>query len=178
MGDLGEVSLNEITKESQQANSLINYQKVKDTNLVYQDFETFRYEGLKAGDTIFKTNLPAIVGHTYILRSINTGYYDIITAFKVQRKDSDGSLIIFWKPIEQFDTPHDSRREKTKSSDAEILKSANASLDRDIFSGVKPEVNNGIVSLRGTILKENLAFAIQLANSSGATKIINLLTIK
>lgn len=178
LADLGEVSLNEITKERQSANSLINYQKVKETNSVYQDFETLRYQGLKTDETIFKASLPTIVGHTYILRSINADYYDILTAFKVQRKDSDGSLVIFWKLVEQFETPHRSTREKTKSSDAEILKSLKGWMGRDIFSNVQAEVNNGIVSLRGTIPKENLPYAVQLANSSGATKIINLLMIK
>ncbi len=105
-------------------------------------------------------------------------YYDILVAFKVQRKDVDGSLVIFWKPIEQFETPHRSISEKAQSSDAEIIKSMKSWLGRDIFSNVQVEVNNGVVNLRGTVSKEHLAYAIQLTNSSGATKVINFLTVK
>ncbi len=178
LADLGEMPLGEITKESPSANSLINYKKVKDTNSVYEDFETFRYQGLKAGETVFKSYLPAIVGHTYLIRSINPGYYDVLTAFKVQRKDLDESLILFWKPLEQFETPRRSVSEKTRLPDAEILKSIQRSLGREIFSNVQAEVNNGVVSLKGTISKENLAYAVQLADSAGAVKVINLLTVK
>ncbi len=178
LADLGEVSLNEVTKESPSANSIINYQKVKDTNLVYEDFQTLHYQGLKTSETIFKGLLPAIVGHTYLVRSINTEYYDILAAFKVQRKDSDGSLVIFWKLIEQFVTPHRSNSEKTQLPDVEILKNTKGWLRSDIFSNVQAEVNNGVISLRGTISKENLAYAVQLANSSGATKVLNFLTVK
>jgi hypothetical protein len=178
LADLGEVSLNEITKESPSANSIINYQKVKDTNSVYEDFQTLRYQGLKTNETIFRGSLPAIVGHTYLVRSISTDYYDILVAFKVQRKDSDGSLVIFWKLIEQFVTPHRSNSEKTQLPDVEILKNTKGWLRSDIFSNVQAEVNNGVISLRGTISKENLAYAVQLANSSGATKVLNFLTVK
>lgn len=178
LADLGEISLNEITKESPSANSIINYQKVKDTNSVYQDFETLHYQELKTNETIFKARLPVTVGHTYLVRSINADYYDILVAFKVQRKDSDGSLVIFWKPIEQFETPHRSTSEKTQSSDMEILKRTKGWIGSDKFSNVQAEVNNGVVSLRGTVSKENLAYAVQLANSYGATKVINLLTVK
>lgn len=178
MADLGEISLNEITKESPSANGIINYQKLKDTNSVYQDFETLHYQELKTNETIFKGRLPVAVGHSYLVRSINADYYDILAAFKIQRKDSDGSLIIFWKLIMQFETPHRSASEKNQLSDAEILKRTKNSMSPSIFSNVQIEVNNGVVSLRGTVPKENLAYAIQLANSSRATKIINLLAVK
>jgi hypothetical protein len=178
LADLGEVSLNEITKESSSVNSLINYQKVKDTNSVYEDFQTLHYQGLKTNETIFKGLLPAIVGHTYLVRSINTEYYDILAAFKVQRKDLDGSLVIFWKPIEQFETPHRSVSEKNQLSDAEILKRMKGWVGSDKFSNVQAEVKSGVVSLRGTISKEDLAYAVQLANSYGATKVVNFLTVK
>lgn len=178
LADLGEVSLNEITKESQSVNTLIDYQKVKDTNTVYQDFYTFRYQGLKTNKIIFKSHLPANVGHTYLVRSINADYYDILVAFKVQRKDSDGSLVIFWKTIEQFETPHRSISEKTQLTDAEILNKTKNWLRSEIFSNVQAEVSGGIITLRGTVSKENLAYAVQLSNSAGAVKVINLLTAK
>lgn len=178
LADLSEIPLNEITKESPSANSLINYQKVKDTNSVYEDFETFRYQGFKAGETIFKSYLPAIVGHTYLLRSLNADYYDVLVTFKVQRKDWDGSLIIFWELLEQFETPHRSVSDRTQLTDAEILQKTKQQMRSEIFSKVQVEVNNGVVSLRGTISKENLAYALQLVNSSGAVKVVNLLTVK
>ncbi len=176
--DLGEVSLSEITKENASIKSLINYQKVKDTNSVYEDFYTFRYQDLKTNETIFKNSLPSIVGHTYLVRSLNPDYYDILIAFKVQRKDADGSLVIYWKPIEQFETPYRSISEKAQMSDEEIFKRMKIWMLSHKFSNVRIEVDNGVVSLQGTIAKENLAHAVHFANKYGATKVINLLTVK
>ena len=176
--DLGEVPLSDVTKESQSADGLINYQKMKDTNSVYQDFSSFRYEGLKYNGVVFTSHLPAVAGHTYVVRSLREDYYDVLVAFKVLRKDADGSLVIFWKLLEQFETPKREGSQKSRLSDGEILKNTQGWLRAEYFSGVQTEVNNGVVSLRGTIAKDKLAYAIQLANGSGATKVLNFLTGK
>ncbi len=178
MTDLGEISLNDITKESPSADGLINYQNTRNTNSIYQDFSLFRYEGLKNNGIVFTSRLPAVSGHTYVIRSIREDYYDVLVAFKVQRKDDDGSLVIFWKLLEQFETPKRQDSRKTRLPDAEILKSTQGWLRSDYFSNVQAEINNGVTTLRGTIAKDKLAYAVQLANSSGATKVINFLTVK
>ncbi len=165
MIDLGEVPLNDITKESQSADGLINYQSVKNTNSVYQDFLMFRYEGLKNKGGFFTSWLPALTGHTYVIRSMREDFYDVLIAFKVQRKDTDGSLVIFWKLLEQFDTPKREDSQKAKLTDAEILKNTQGWLRSEYFSGVRAEVNNSVTSLRGTIAKDKLAYAIQLAEA-------------
>ncbi|CAN5151296.1 hypothetical protein BH20ACI1_BH20ACI1_11160 [soil metagenome] len=179
MIDLGEVPLNEITKESPSADGLINYQSVKKTNSVYQDFSIFRYEGLNYNGLVYTShNLPPVTGHTYVVRSMREDYYDVLVAFNVKRKDADGSLVIFWKLLEQFDTPKRENSQKARLSDEEITKNTQGWLRGDYFSKVKAEVNNGVISLHGMIEKDKLAYAIQLSNSSGATKVLNFLTVK
>lgn len=178
MIDLGDVSLSDITKESPSADGLVNYHNAKSSNSVYRDFSQFRYEGLKHNGLVFKSYLPAVTGHTYVLRSLSEDYYDVLVAFKVERKDTDGSLIIFWKLLEQLETPKRENSQKSQLSDVEILKNTQGWLRAEYFSNVQAEVNNGVISLRGTIVKEHLAYAVQLANNYGATKVINLLTVK
>jgi hypothetical protein len=73
------------------------------------------------------------------------------------------------------------RREKSQKvllSDAEILKSTERWLSAGYFSGVQADVADGVTSLRGTIAKEHLAYAVQLAHDSGAVKVLNLLAVK
>ena len=178
MIDLGEVPLSDVTKESPSADGLVNYQNVKKTDSVYQDFLIFRYEGLKYNGMVYTSYLPAAAGHTYVIRSINEDYYDILAAFKVERKDADGSLIIFWKLLDQFETPKRENSKKIQSTDEELLKKLQNWLRIDYFSKVKVEVNDSVVTLSGIIAKDKMAYAVQLATADGAIKVINHLTIE
>jgi hypothetical protein len=101
--DLGKTSLNEIGEQTKSFSFLIEYQppsNVPDGRIEQQRARDFEVEG-----TNFKNRLPVIVGHSYLLRAITYDEADVMVAFKVQRKDDDGSLIIFWKLIKQFDKP-------------------------------------------------------------------------
>lgn len=59
---------------------------------------------IDAGQT-YRRYLPAVINHTYILRSISYDRFDVLVAFRVVRKDSDGSLILLWKKLKEFPTP-------------------------------------------------------------------------
>ncbi|MDQ3712353.1 MAG: BON domain-containing protein [Acidobacteriota bacterium] len=178
MADLEEVSLSEITKETSGAASLVNYQNAKDVNLCREDYYSAHRDGLKLGETIFKPRLPAITGHTYLVRSIVYDRYDILVAFQIRRKDADGSLVIFWKQLEQFEMPHRNDSKKTQVSDAKLLLEIKSWARPDMFPNLQAEVNNGVVILRGKISKDKIAYAVQLANSAGAIKVVNLLTVE
>jgi len=178
ISDLGEIPLAGITKEIPSAVSLANYQNAKDLSLCARDYNLAYREGLKLDETTFKIQLPAIVGHTYLVRSVSYDYYDILAAFQVHRKDTDGSLIIFWKQLEQFETPQRNNFQKTQVSDEKILLETKGWSRSDIFPNVKAEVSDGVMTLRGRISKGKLAYAVQLANSAGARKVINLLTVE
>jgi len=49
--------------------------------------------------------LPVKVNTTYLLRSINYVASDVLVAFRVVRKDSDGSIIIIWKLLKNYPRP-------------------------------------------------------------------------
>jgi hypothetical protein len=61
--------------------------------------------GFERENIIYKNRFPVTVGHTYVLRAISYDEADTLVAFKVHRKDTDGSLIIFWKPIKNYEKP-------------------------------------------------------------------------
>ncbi len=178
MADLGEVALNEITKEVSSVISLSNYENARDLTSCRRDRSLFAKQGLKLNETTFKGQLPAIIGHTYTVRSVVFGYYDILTAFRVYRRDADGSLIIFWKQLEQFETPRQSNSQKNQPNDAEILLKTKNWARLEGFANLQAEVSDGVVTLRGTTSESVLANAVQFANDAGATKVINLVIIE
>jgi hypothetical protein len=104
MSDLGEISLAEVGEKTNGFSFLMEYKPV--TNETEGRIESRRFSaGFKVGEVVFNRRLPAIVGHSYFLRAISYDQADVMVTFKVQRKDADGSLILLWKLIKQFDNP-------------------------------------------------------------------------
>lgn len=61
--------------------------------------------GFEVGGVRYRNRLAASVNDTYALRSISYGSADVLVAFRVVRKDSDGSVIILWKMLKEFPKP-------------------------------------------------------------------------
>lgn len=101
--DLGEISLTDITKDTAEAIFLANYRPP--TNEPEVRIEQRRAHNYETGGISYKNRLPAIVGHSYVLRAISFENADVLVAFKIHRRDADGSLIIFWKSLENFEKP-------------------------------------------------------------------------
>jgi hypothetical protein len=51
------------------------------------------------------STVPAQVNFTYAVRSINYRESDVLVAFRVVRKEIDGSVVILWKMLKRFPTP-------------------------------------------------------------------------
>ena len=66
--------------------------------------------GFNVADLTYKSFQTASVGRTYIVRSVNYESSDALVAFFVVRQDTDGSLILLWKKLKQFPTPHLARQ--------------------------------------------------------------------
>jgi len=101
--DLGEIPLAEVSKEILDVSFLANYKPP--LNISEIRIEQRKARNYEANGIIYKSRMPAVVGHTYVLRAITFDRADVLIALKVHRKDADGSLIIFWKIIEVFEVP-------------------------------------------------------------------------
>ncbi len=101
--DLGAISLTDVSENTAEANFLLNYKPpTKEDEVRNEAQKAYNYE---ADGLIYKSRVPSVVGHIYLLRSINFNDWDILVAFKVYGKDTDGSLIFFWKMLKQFEKP-------------------------------------------------------------------------
>ncbi len=104
MADLGNVPLSSVDENSIEVSQLFDYQAKVIEPEARTEFR-FLHKGLDVGGVTYKKQLPAIPGNTYILRAISFDEADTLVAFNVYRKDEDGSLIIFWKKLKDFEKP-------------------------------------------------------------------------
>jgi hypothetical protein len=61
--------------------------------------------GFEAEDWTYKSRLPVFTKQTYVVRSVDYGTSDVLVAFRVVRKDVDGSVILVWKILKKFSKP-------------------------------------------------------------------------
>ncbi|HEY0047761.1 MAG TPA: hypothetical protein VGB68_00640 [Pyrinomonadaceae bacterium] len=109
IADLGEMPLAGVSRETGAAIFLAGYKPP--VNMPEIRSEQSKSRNYKAGDVEYRDSVPAIAGHTYVLRAITFDRADVLVALKVHRKDADGSLTVFWKLLEQFEKPLIARAE-------------------------------------------------------------------
>jgi len=100
MQNLGDVPLAEITLGDSRTSVLANYRAP--TNEALARSARMRLgRGIIINGEFYQPKLPLVVNNTYLLRSINFGETDVLVAFRVIRKDQDGSATILWKLLKQ-----------------------------------------------------------------------------
>lgn len=72
--------------------------------------------GVKHGDFTYQDRVPVHIGKTYVVRSVNYNDTDTLVAFRVVRKDDDGSVILLWKMLKKFPTPKLATKEQLKTN--------------------------------------------------------------
>ncbi|MEO8073256.1 MAG: hypothetical protein ABI891_12905 [Acidobacteriota bacterium] len=103
IADLGSVPLSSVTQTSGEVSFLYNYRPpTKETEVRIEQRKAYNYETETA---TYRSRVLYSIGHSYALRTIDFERADILVAFKVHRKDVDGSLIIFWKLLENYEKP-------------------------------------------------------------------------
>ena len=101
---LGDLRLEEITLEHQGARFMAAY--LPPGELPKARVEQRRFgAGITVDNELYQARLPAEINTAYLLRSINYDRSDVLVAFRVIRKDTDGSLIIAWKLLKNYEKP-------------------------------------------------------------------------
>lgn len=113
--NLGDVSLDQVSSDHGATRALLDYTppvKEADVRAEYQKL----WQGIELTGFMFKSRVPAKVSNTYLLRSISVDRSDIVTAFRIVRQDSDGSLILVFKVLKKFPAP---KMERTQTASAQ-----------------------------------------------------------
>jgi len=61
--------------------------------------------GVEQDGFSYKNAVPASPNTTYVLRSVSYDESDLLLAFRVTRRDQDGSMLILWKILSRFAKP-------------------------------------------------------------------------
>jgi hypothetical protein len=104
MANLGDVPVETVSGETEGVRYMASFQTPSpepDARKAQRQFGG----GFQSGQWIYKNRLPVSVGTTYALRSVNYDYSDVLVAFRVLRKDSDGSVVLLWKMLQEFPKP-------------------------------------------------------------------------
>lgn len=102
--NVGDVPLEEINIEHPKVKFLAEYSTVLEEPQARVEQRRFG-GGTKIDEVIYSRRVRAQVKSTYVVRSINYSESDVLVAFRVLRKDTDGSLIIAWKMLKEFAVP-------------------------------------------------------------------------
>jgi hypothetical protein len=122
MVNLGDVPLEQIDLFDSRTRFLADYKRP--VTILFARDEASRFQNsVIANDGLhYQNSLPVEIGSTYLLRSINYGRplsipiksdeskwgahsTDVLVAFRVVRKDTDGGVTIAWKLLKKYSTP-------------------------------------------------------------------------
>src|SRR5215475_7078521 len=101
---LGDLPLEAVTLENAGVNALAEYQAPPTEAEIRAQYRQ-THQGIKLGEFIATSYVPAKVGTTYALRSLDFDVSDVLVAFRVIRQDQDGSVVLLWKTLKKFPVP-------------------------------------------------------------------------
>jgi len=108
LSNLSDVPLEEIGINHPAVAFMLTYEPPRSEPEARCEALRFR-KGVKVDSGFYKSDLPVQVNRTYLLRSVHYGDPDILVAFRVVRQDTDGSMIIAWKLLKQYEPRKEQR---------------------------------------------------------------------
>lgn len=100
----GESALETMTPEHPAASNLAAFE-VPVTLKGAREVQTASRSGAPLGRGRLLRQAGVVLGRTYVLRSVNYRSSDVLVAFRVVRRDDDGSTTLLWKVLKRFPTP-------------------------------------------------------------------------
>jgi hypothetical protein len=99
--NLGDVALDQISVKDPRAAFLLAYKPPREGSKVRCEWLEFS-KGVTTNGQLYKNGLPIQVNSTYLLRSTDRWFSDVLVAFRVVREDVDGSVTLAWKLLKEF----------------------------------------------------------------------------
>ena len=115
MTALGNVPLEKVTLDHDAVKFLLAYNPPSSIKDVRAEQQRVLKRGMVKNGHLSKTEAPATPNFTYVLRSINFGFSDVIIAFRYVRTEKDGGVVILWKMLKQLPKPELLRPETRRS---------------------------------------------------------------
>jgi len=105
MADIGDVPIETVTADAEAVQWMASFKTPSPEPDARKVQARLANGGFKEGEMSYQHRLPVNVGSTYVLRSVNYETSDVLVAFRVVRKDADGSVVLLWKMLQEFPKP-------------------------------------------------------------------------
>ena len=106
LSNIGDAPLTEIGLDDRRVKGLAAYRPPQRGAAAREDYRRLNSnEGLTLDGAVYHRRAAVAVNSTYLLRSLVYRQSDVLVAFRVVGKDSDGSVIIVWKLLQRFPPP-------------------------------------------------------------------------
>lgn len=99
--DIGDVPLDKIVLTDVQLQPLVRFRPPTDKASLAAEQKRIAESALDPNFAL-KSQAPAIVGHSYVLRGVDYGGMDLVIAFRVVREDTDHSLILIMTELRRI----------------------------------------------------------------------------
>ena len=115
--NIGDTPLEQITLDEVRTQEIAAYRPpLAEPDARAEHRRTGSREGLTFDGFLYRKRLPVKEHSTYLLRSISYGRSDVLVAFRLVRKDTDGSVIIAWKLLKKYSVPELKRDQTGRDS--------------------------------------------------------------
>lgn len=104
--NLGNIPLDQLNLDDERVSFLAAYEPPQEEAKARIEARQAAGKGFTVGELEYRNRTPAVVDNTYVLRSIGYRTADVLVAFRVVRKDTDGSVILAWKLLKKYPTPN------------------------------------------------------------------------
>lgn len=102
--DLGEMPLEEVTEATGPVSFLHAFAPPA-SEPEARRIQTQLHDGYQHGWFVYRKRIPAVAGHTYVLRSVDYERSDVLVALRVLRREENGDLILLWRMLKRFPAP-------------------------------------------------------------------------
>ena len=102
--NVGDIPLEAVKLEHAAVKFLATYERAVDESQARSEYRRFG-AGVSNEGATYKSRQPVTVNNSYVFRGIHYSDSDVLVAFRVIRKDSDGSVIILWKLLKKYPRP-------------------------------------------------------------------------
>jgi hypothetical protein len=101
---LGNVPLEKVTLDHDGVKFLVTYDPPSAEPMARTEARRAR-AGIGKDGYEYKSVVPVNTNYSYALRSINYRTSNVLVAFRVVRKEINGSVVIIWKMLKRFSRP-------------------------------------------------------------------------
>lgn len=111
--NLGDLPLETLTADHSAVRFLALYEAASQEPVARAEYRKFA-DGVAVDNINYTNRAKAVVNNTYVLRGIHYDDSDVLVAFRIIRKDADGSMVLAWRLLRKYPKPQLARNSQSE----------------------------------------------------------------